>query len=70
MSLTGKKKVLSGDATGTAQDLEDLKRIIEAGAYKPVIGQVLPLSRIAEAHALVDTGHKRGNVIVTVQRGA
>ncbi|MBK6685633.1 MAG: NAD(P)-dependent alcohol dehydrogenase [Deltaproteobacteria bacterium] len=70
VSLTGKKKVLSGDATGTAQDLEDLKRIIEAGAYKPVIGQVLPLSRIAEAHALVDTGHKRGNVIVTVQRGA
>jgi NADPH:quinone reductase-like Zn-dependent oxidoreductase len=38
----------------------------EAGWYRPVIDQVCPFDRIAEAHARVETGRKRGSVVVTI----
>jgi NADPH:quinone reductase-like Zn-dependent oxidoreductase len=36
------------------------------GEIKPVIDRTYPLERIAEAHAYVDTGRKRGSVVITV----
>jgi hypothetical protein len=35
--------------------------------YRAVIDASMPLSRIAEAHARVDSGHKRGSVVVTLE---
>jgi NADPH:quinone reductase-like Zn-dependent oxidoreductase len=58
--------VAGGTATDRAQDLVELKRLCEAGAFKPVIDRRYPLARIAEAHARVDSGRKVGNVIVTM----
>jgi NADPH:quinone reductase-like Zn-dependent oxidoreductase len=43
-----------------------LLELVETGVLKPVIDSRFPLERIADAHALVDTGHKRGAVVVTV----
>jgi NADPH:quinone reductase-like Zn-dependent oxidoreductase len=40
------------------------------GALHPVIGHRLPLAEIRTAHALADTGHKRGAIVVTMQPGA
>ena len=37
---------------------------IALGHLKMVVDRKFPLSRIGEAHAYVDTGHKRGNVII------
>jgi hypothetical protein len=34
---------------------------------RAVIDRTLPLERIAEAHALVDTGRKRGAVVIAVR---
>ncbi|MRX45542.1 NAD(P)-dependent alcohol dehydrogenase [Agromyces kandeliae] len=46
-------------------DLEQLAALTAAGAFTPVIERVLPLDAVADAHRLVDTGHKAGTVVVT-----
>lgn len=50
----------------TQTDLDDLAGLAAGGSLKPVIDRTYPLDRIAEAHAYVDEGHKRGNVILVV----
>jgi NADPH:quinone reductase-like Zn-dependent oxidoreductase len=45
--------------------LRFLGQLAESGAFKPVIDRTYPLSRIADAHAYVDTGRKKGSVVIT-----
>ncbi|MFD8013779.1 NADP-dependent oxidoreductase [Streptomyces sp. NPDC058955] len=50
-------------------DLEDITALVEAGALRPHVGDVLPLERADKAHELIEGGRSRGKVVLQVREG-
>lgn len=60
------KEVIAGYVPAKPEDLRYIARLASTGELRPVVDRVYRLEDAAEAHAYVDTGRKRGSVVLTV----
>jgi NADPH:quinone reductase-like Zn-dependent oxidoreductase len=68
-SVRGKSRFVSiddGALVISVERLDRIRKLVEAGVVTPVTDRIFPFERIVEAHRYVESGHKRGNVAVTV----
>lgn len=66
----GKRVVVGFSGGDSKDDLLLITGLIEAGRVRPVIDRTYPLEKIADAHRYVDSGRKRGGVVVLVNAAA
>jgi NADPH:quinone reductase-like Zn-dependent oxidoreductase len=66
MAGKSSKRIIGWSAGYTEKNLRALTELIEMGAIRPVIDRSYPLEQLAEAHRYVDTGEKKGNVVIRV----
>lgn len=66
----GKRRVLCGMSVDKRTSLREVSELVRCGELRPVIDRRYPLEEIAAAHRYVDTGRKRGNVVIELAAGS
>ncbi len=68
LSLNGKYlSIDDGSPKLKTEYLLQINKLFEAGKFKAVIDRTYSLEQIVKAHKYVDSGHKKGNVVITVK---
>ena len=65
--FVGGRHLRFGAGSRRKADVEYMRDLIEAGAYRPVIDTVYPMDQIVDAHRHVEGWHKVGNVVLAIQ---
>jgi len=66
-TIRARGKVVAGAAAESVEDFSFLLQLVVDGEITVVLDGVYDLDQIADAHRRVDSGHKRGNVLVRPQ---
>ena len=61
---TKSHRVIAGPASERVEDLRALAELAAQGKLRPVIDQRFPFERIVDAYRVVDSGRKKGSVVV------
>ena len=62
------KQMIGGVASEAVSLLQRISSLAQAGHYRPVIDRSYSFDQMINAHRHVDTGHKKGNVVVVLDR--
>ncbi len=65
-SIAGRKKAVAGIAKVSKENLVFIKNLIEREKIRPIIDRKYGMNEIVQAHQYVDSGHKRGNIIISM----
>jgi NADPH:quinone reductase-like Zn-dependent oxidoreductase len=61
------RRILAGTTREDPASMRRLLSLHQAGGYTPQLGPVLPFDQLARAHAIAESFHKPGNLVVVMQ---
>lgn len=64
-----RQRLVTWIASARQEDLEELRRLIEAGAVTPVVDRAFPLGEVPEAIRYLREGRPRGKTVIAVENG-
>jgi NADPH:quinone reductase-like Zn-dependent oxidoreductase len=63
------RKVICAMAQERQEDLRRLAELAEQGSLRPIVDRLFPLEQAAEAHRYIESGARRGSVVLVVEQG-